>query len=79
MEPQENGARFAVWSTFRELLGWNDDAGPMPKSIGLFGWILTVTLLIFGVVAVFTLNRTVLGLISAVIGIGLAYGTFELS
>lgn len=78
VEPRRNGARFALWSTFRELLGWSEDAGPMPKSIVFVGWVLAVALFAFGVVAATALDYVGLGIISALIGIGLAYGTFEL-
>lgn len=79
VEPQRNGARFALWSTFRELLGWSDDAGPMPRSMVFVGWVLAVALFILGVVAAAVLDYLVLGIISALIGIGLVCGTFELS
>ena len=78
MEPQQRGVRFAIWSTFRELLGWNDDAGPMPKSLVVIGWLLGAALVLFGVVAVIALDYLVLGLVSLVVGIGLVIGTFEL-
>jgi len=78
MEHQQNGVRFAVWSTFRELLGWNDDAGAMPKSLVAVGWLLGVALILFGAVAVVALDHMVLGIVSAVVGIGLVLGTLEL-
>lgn len=77
-KPRQSGLRFSVWSTFRELLGWADDAGAMPKSLVVVGWLLGVALLTFGVVAVTVLGYTVLGVVSAVVGIGLVLGTFEL-
>lgn len=67
-----------MWSTFRELLGWNDDAGQMPKSFVVIGWVLGAALIVFGVMAATALEFIVLGIVSAVIGIGLVLGTFDL-
>lgn len=78
MEHQQNRFRFAVWSTFRELLGWNDNAGAMPKSLVAVGWLLGAALILFGAVAVVALDLMVLGIVSAVVGVGLVLGTFEL-
>lgn len=78
MEPRQSGVRFALWSTFRELLGWNDDAGQMPKSFVVIGWVLGAALIVFGVMAATALEFIVLGIVSAVIGIGLVLGTFDL-
>lgn len=50
-----------------------------PRSLVFVGGVLAVALFIFGVVAAAALDYLVLGIISALIGIGLAYGTFELS
>lgn len=74
----ENRVRFAVWSTFRELLGWADDAGPMPRSFVAVGWLLGAALLAFGAVAVTALDSMVLGVVSGGFGVGLVFGTLEL-
>lgn len=77
-KPPQGGLRFGVWSTFRELLGWADNAGPMPKSLVAVGWLLGIALIVFGVVAMIALGYVVLGIITGLIGIGLVLGTLEL-
>lgn len=78
MPRQRRGAQFGVWSLFRELLGWNDDAGPLPTSFVVVGRLLGVALVAFGITFAVVLDNIILGVVSSLIGIGLTIGTFEL-
>lgn len=67
---------FAVWSTFREPLGWKNNAGAMPRSFSVLGRVLTVVAIAVGAFFAGPIDRLTLGIV--LVGIGLFIGTLEL-
>lgn len=62
-------------SLFVELLGWADNAGPLPLSFAVVGILLGVVLLVVGVALAAVAGRVVLGAVVLLVGVGLLFGT----
>lgn len=62
-------------SVLVELLGWADNAGPLPLSLAAVGILLGVVLLVVGVALAAVADRIVLGIVVVLAGVGLLFGT----
>ncbi len=62
-------------SVFVELLGWADNAGPLPLSLAVLGILLGVVLLVVGVALAAVAGHVVLGVVVGLVGVGLLFGT----
>lgn len=62
-------------SVFVELLGWADNAGPLPLSFAVAGILLGVVLLAVGVALAAVAGHVVVGVVVVLVGVGLLFGT----
>lgn len=62
-------------SVFVELLGWADNAGPLPLSFAVVGILLGMVLLVVGVALAAVAGRVVLGAVVVLVSVGLLFGT----
>lgn len=65
----------ALRSIFVELLGWADDAGPLPLSFAVAGILLGVILIVAGVALLTAAGQVPRGVAALLIGAGLMFGT----
>ena len=66
-----------LWSTFRELSWWLDNAGPMGKSFVVASRFLGVSVIGFGLYLLFA-GSPLVGLVFLTVGAGFILGSFEL-
>lgn len=62
-------------SVFVELLGWADNAGPLPLGFAAAGILIGVVLLVVGVTLAAVAGHVVLGVVIVLVGVGLLFGT----
>lgn len=58
-----------------ELLGWADNAGPLPFSFMVAGILLGAALFAIGITFLTVTGFAVLGVVVALLGVGLLFGT----
>lgn len=65
----------ALRSIFVELLGWADNAGPLPLSFAVAGILLGMVLVVAGIAILTAAGHVLLGAAVLLIGVGLMFGT----